>query len=409
MPIKTVLERVGINQFILILLLIAILIPIKLSSLLIALAVLIWVVSSSLKTKRDTLKKNKGYLLPFLLYFLFNGLSLLYSHNTELAWKDIEGKLSFLLIPVVVFSLSDLNLKRVKNSLLFFAFLVMIMTATAFVISLLSFGTIKANQELAGLVGMHASYLSLYLSFSIFIFLDKYLLTRNKLHLVLVVLSFIALVFLASRIVFLGISAVFFIWFVIRRFSWKAFSILCISLFVMAAISWSYSPIKSRLIEAIDFDDRVELDTNPEEHRTLGRTYGGRAIRVAIWDCAIDVVKENWLTGVGIGDVHDALQASYKNRAFEFAWRYNNFNAHNLFIETLIAFGLIGLMTVLLLFYQSFRLAFHSNTLLLFAAITLFFFLSFMESSFNVHRGVVFFCVVLPIVIRLGLSKVHIS
>ena len=77
---------------------------------------------------------------------------------------------------------------------------------------------------------------------------------------------------------------------------------------VVFAIS-SIDSVKSRFQEGL-IGEQVEFGNVNDV--TKVKTYGGKAIRVAIWQCAQEVVEDNWLIGVGAGDVHKSLQASYK-------------------------------------------------------------------------------------------------
>ena len=86
-------------------------------------------------------------------------------------------------------------------------------------------------------------------------------------------------------------------------------------------------------------NNTITLDAD----RSLGRGWGGKAIRVAIWQCSGDILKKNWLTGVGTGDAQDALQNAYEERKFYFASRHNTYNAHNQYLQQTIAFGIAGI------------------------------------------------------------------
>jgi O-antigen ligase len=59
--------------------------------------------------------------------------------------------------------------------------------------------------------------------------------------------------------------------------------------------------IRQKFTEAFSFKDSIPLNQNTDQ--SLGRNWGGRALRVAIWQCAWDVVREHPLVGVGLGDV----------------------------------------------------------------------------------------------------------
>lgn len=71
--------------------------------------------------------------------------------------------------------------------------------------------------------------------------------------------------------------------------------------------------------------------------------WNGMAMRKAVWTCTLDAIRINPLLGVGTGDGQDELQQAYEKRQFYFASRYNRFNTHNQYLQTVVNFGLIGL------------------------------------------------------------------
>jgi O-antigen ligase len=215
--------------------------------------------------------------------------------------------------------------------------------------------------------------------------------SKRIVNFLLTLSGFIILLLLASRIIILSTFFIAFIYLFFFNYSFSKLLVLLGAVLVFVTIVLTVPTVQSRFIEAVNFSDKVELDAPIEEHRTLGRNFGGRAIRQAIWTCSMDVVKSNWLFGVGAGDVHQHLQKSYKDHNFEFAYKYNNYNAHNLFIETVIAVGMIGLLLVFMILGRLITLAIKQKNLVFFTFSISFTLLSLMESSFNVHRGIVFF------------------
>ncbi len=86
--------------------------------------------------------------------------------------------------------------------------------------------------------------------------------------------------------------------------------------------------------------DRIPLDRDA----SLGRSWGGGAIRLAIWESTENLRNRHWLTGVGTGDVQDSLQQAYRDRQFYFASEYNRYNSHNQFLQMLIGNGIAGVL-----------------------------------------------------------------
>lgn len=94
--------------------------------------------------------------------------------------------------------------------------------------------------------------------------------------------------------------------------------------------------------DMIDFSKENTIQLDKDE--SLTHSWGGKTIRLSIWKCSLDILKKNWLTGVGTGDEQAALNAAYEKRKFYFATMYNEYNAHNQYIQEAIAHGVIGLI-----------------------------------------------------------------
>jgi O-antigen ligase len=128
------------------------------------------------------------------------------------------------------------------------------------------------------------------------------------------------------------------------------------------------------------------------EDDSLGRTWGGKAIRVAIWESSSKLAARHWLTGVGTGDVQDSLQQSYEDDKFYFASRYNRYNAHNQYLQLLIGNGVTGVLVFLLCLFVPVFLAkkypFHP---VYFVVLLLFCVISFSEVLLDVNKGVILY------------------
>ena len=359
-----------------------------LNSLFIILLVLQWLLMVPLAEKKESLRRNWKLIALFAAYFLLFAISILYSENTSSAWKDIESKLSLLLIPLSILGQKRLEVK--EQAVLLKLYVWFLVGVGVFLIgkSLFLAGGLLTNQEFSALIGVHASYLSLYMAVALFITIQS-LTHKSQIKLNTVIALFLAfiLVVLAARMVIIATFLSLFTWFAVVHFTWKRLlTMIVIFIGVVFAIS-SIDSVKSRFQEGL-IGEQVEFGNVDDSVKV--KTYGGKAIRVAIWQCAQEVVKDNWLMGVGAGDVHKSLQASYKRNEFQLAWQYNNFNSHNLFIETIIAVGVLGVVVLITLFYLLFFSAIKNRNMLLFFFTTLFFMFSLIESAFNVQKGIVF-------------------
>jgi len=152
----------------------------------------------------------------------------------------------------------------------------------------------------------------------------------------------------------------------------------------------SIPSVKRQWNELFDLSAKTTIVLDHDS--SLGRSWGGKALRVAIWKCSADILKDQLLIGVGTGDVQDSLQQAYENRKFYFASKYNRYNAHNEYLQITLANGLPGLLILLsCIGYPLFhyRKKFSGNTYLLF--LLLFIFAAVSESILEVNKGIIWY------------------
>jgi O-antigen ligase len=166
---------------------------------------------------------------------------------------------------------------------------------------------------------------------------------------------------------------------------------LLTGLVILLILTINFNPYFNRQWnDLVDFskENTIQLD----EDSTLGRDWGGKTIRLAIWDCSMDIIQKHWLTGVGTGDVQDELQQAYEKRKFYFASRYNRYNAHNQYLQETLASGLPGLI----IFTCSIFLPLYHNIIRKKNTLYTLFLLSFAficitESILEISKGVIWY------------------
>ena len=83
-------------------------------------------------------------------------------------------------------------------------------------------------------------------------------------------------------------------------------------------------------------------------------------IRTGILSCSMEVLKNNWLTGLGAGGSYDALNACYKNLDFE-TYQNEKFNTHNQYLDYWICFGLLGVGLLVWLLVSTIGFSFNNS------------------------------------------------
>ena len=112
--------------------------------------------------------------------------------------------------------------------------------------------------------------------------------------------------------------------------------------------------------------------------------------RIEYWKASLGIISENWLTGVGTGDMNEAFQQQYIRMNSKLTpdkrWR-----SHNQFLSVFVGFGIVGLAWFLFaLIYPALKLrGFSDYFFLVFMIIAL---LSMMtEDTLESQMGVTFF------------------
>jgi O-antigen ligase len=158
-------------------------------------------------------------------------------------------------------------------------------------------------------------------------------------------------------------------------------------LFILLVLKNNYLTDRFKKLWVFSNESVIQLDVDS----SLGRSWDGSSIRLAIWRCSFDLIEQHGLIGLGTGDVQDELQKAYEKRKFYFASRYNNYNAHNQYIQQLLSHGIIGLVSLLLSIGIGFYLAFKQKNTLYFYFLVIFAVICLTESFLEINKGIIWY------------------
>lgn len=93
-------------------------------------------------------------------------------------------------------------------------------------------------------------------------------------------------------------------------------------------------------IESRAYQVFCEYQSFKEGYNSSGHSL---AMRLHYWEAAILIIKDNFFTGVGTGDLEDAFQAKYNEikSPLGLPWRHR---AHNQYLTMMLAFGVFGFL-----------------------------------------------------------------
>jgi O-antigen ligase len=116
----------------------------------------------------------------------------------------------------------------------------------------------------------------------------------------------------------------------------------------------------------------------------------GSVARLMVWQCSIEIIKENFIFGVGTGDVKTELIKKYKEKGILQALK-ESLNAHSQYMQTFIALGFVGFIILLSCLIFPAIHSFKQGNILFILFILLFAFHIMVESMLERQGGVVFF------------------
>ncbi len=335
--------------------------------------------------------------LIFAALYLPYLAGILYTSNLHEGYFRLTEHIAFLLFPFVFGCSQWLDRKRVQLFLTHFILACLVASLSGWL-----FGILLPNVVLPLILRYQNLYIfgdsypyiiGLGCLLSILIIgeglYDRRILRKGFILFIFVFLSFY-LLFLNVRLVSICWLAamVYFIFRSIRSnslritLSFAVILLLLVGMFRIPAMNSKWEELRNYKAQEIPLD----------RDASLGKSWGGMSIRVALWKCGTDLIGRHPLFGVGTGDVQDSLQQSYENRKFYFASRYNLYNLHNQYLQMLAAFGLFGLLILLACMLAPVIWLRHSpfyriRILFLF----IFFLICFTEVILDTNKGIIWY------------------
>lgn len=368
--------------------------------------ILIWLVFSliSLKPKKFTVDR-KLLVLP-VLYGIYV-ISLIYTEN--FSFKYFEQKASLLAFPLLFFLNSyKYNKETVNKTLLFFVIGCLVSAiysyANAFLNALVfennTFAfkpqvdvdvdflesSIKGGNYFYGnyFSVLHQTvYYAMFLCLAIAILLFKSNILKRNIHRLLAI-AFLSLTVLqvSSRA---GVATLFviIIIYLYTKFSKKLFVVA--SAFVVLVMLPALLLLNPRLKNAAKNIITSGVSFHNEDNNSA-------SLRIMTWDASIQVIKNNPIIGVGVGDAYDALKEEYRKKRYVTPYR-DTLNSHNQYFQFFVECGIVALIiffSQLLLLLKEIKLKKELGIIILMFLIIISFNALF-ESIFNHYSGIMFY------------------
>ncbi|MGB0886694.1 MAG: O-antigen ligase family protein [Vicingaceae bacterium] len=383
------------------LLMLSFFLPIKINS--VSIIILALITGYKLVKKHQQFKGYAG-LWSFPLLFVVLLFGMLYTADLKEGWAIIERHLGLLVAPVIVISITQFTLKQKQLLLDVFiamAVLVGLYCLGAATLHYINTGTVYTptqkdhfvynhfmHQRLTAPVHLHAIYYTFYLAVANVAILNQ-LISQNsfisktrKFIFSIVFLFFCVLIFLLKSSLFAFIFPVGCLLLVFLKFRKKITSSLKLKLLIVGVVLISavymYQGVKTK-IETFS----ISYDLSDNHLKPL-------ATRLAMWECSLEVIKNNWAFGVGTGDGRNETLEKYEQMEFNIGLD-GKFNSHNMYLQYWLSNGILTLLLFLGILVFLFVKAIKSKNMVFFSFILFFSFFCITESAMLRQKGIVFF------------------
>jgi len=355
--------------------------------------IILWGITSFFNIDRRNLQSglsDKNLWLP-VLFFVITCVSAAFSINKPEALFSIENKLSFLVLPYFFFCFCWPS-HIIKKCLVSFVsgcfFACMYLIARAAVYAINGHPEYFFYTSFSDLI--HASYLAMYLVLAIsiiLIFYSDWFKHRKQYSYIsfFFIAVFVITIFLCSSK--MGIITLFICLPILIYHKWKSLfnltntALLFFGIALMIFFAMKLFPESFNRLDSITSFSPDNIDKTSSE---------STKVRALIWKQCINIIKENFLFGVTVGDANDALYKAYEQNGLTGALEHR-LNAHNQYFQTFIGLGVSGVIIILFLTVGQFiKSLTQKNILLLIFSILIV--LNFVvESMLQTSAGTLFF------------------
>jgi O-antigen ligase len=267
-----------------------------------------WFLSADYKQKFIKLKQNNFAVGLIGLYFLY-ALSLIWSDNISFALTDLLLKSPMFIIPLVVLSQDKLSGKQINTILLSFSLSSISLNLFCLGDAYFSFINTEQIHEFYYshlTINMHTAYQAMFTCLSIVFFVYLFIKEKSISSWVTysaVAIQMIFVLLLSSRmqiLIMIVIVPVYFLFYYYRKKKVVLGLLYALLIFGFAyLIITAPSSLNSRYTKTISHINSIGVDNDNSDPRKF------------IWTQGLEVIKNHWLIGTGVGDAKDALVDRY--------------------------------------------------------------------------------------------------
>jgi O-antigen ligase len=358
---------------------------------------------------------TNAYFLAYLVFCLIETAGLLHTHDLTAGQNVVAKDATLAAVAFVMCAGPFASPREYKRLITVYNLLVFLSSFYCLVIAFRSYhlhgdASVFFYHPLTAPISQNAVFYSVYVLFAL-----QFLLSREgslaSAHLpawltkwfriFLIVFFLLMIVLLNSKLV-LVIALLMLITFFFRH-SWKNKRTLLLSgtavLCLVIALAATNNPVRVRFSQMVEGDE-IAI---PKDLKA-GTNFNALQLRLLEWRFAVEILRGHhaWVFGVSPGDSQDLLDQKYiDNRMYignpadgphRKIRGFIGYNFHNQFIETLVRSGVIGLISLLVIFGLLIGIAWQWKTKEAFFTIATIIVFFIPQSPLTMQHGVFLFC-----------------
>lgn len=340
-----------------------------------------------------TLLNYKQVYFYFILFYFFQIISYSYSYDKNLAIAFLIKNIVYLILPIAFVSVKVFLNKNSFNALFYGLLLSIILSLIKVywhIVRSIFTSTFELKDFLRegftekGIFNIHVPYLSMLIIFLI-VFAVKIEFFRNKnWNLVLktsILLLLVVSLFLLSGLMSILLLVMFCIYLVFKNPYKKSLKIKSV-IIIISIITTTFIFIKNM--------EKIERVSGAENifFRIQNLMNSDSYVRIANWKSVTEVISGNFFFGVGVDGGITELLEKRKPLTEPFV---NKHNAHNTLLETMLRFGLLGLIIFCVIIFHLIRVSIKTMNYYYYWFLIIFLVSSLTESYLQRQIGLIFF------------------
>ncbi|WP_298485347.1 O-antigen ligase [uncultured Maribacter sp.] len=246
---------------------------------------------------------------------------------------------------------------------------------------------------------LHPTYVSAYMGIAVLYLIDKLSNKIDYIKLGAVILLVSVILVLTSRIGIIALLVALVIYFVTSIKKRKNTIFLGGMLFAVIALVYSNDFIQKRFTRI--YSSGLVM---PDSHNLTSTN-----LRTGIFYCTLLITKEDWLTGIGVGDLQFYLNECYKENFDTTLFQRRQFNTHNHYLFLFASAGIFSVLAFLIFIVWNMRFLHRKKNFFL---ISIFVFLlvifcteSFLQRAYGIATYNIFIITLLCAILENSQNK----